>query len=49
MNKCRKIDIRTCSKAMIQFQLKDEGSWLVVRYEISHNHELCLQGQRHRL
>lgn len=44
-----KIKLGTGCKVMIQFELTDEGYWLVVRYEIYHDDVLCLESQRHLL
>ncbi|KAI5676270.1 hypothetical protein M9H77_07220 [Catharanthus roseus] len=32
---------------MIEFQLNDEGGWIVSRHDVSHNHSFCDVNQRH--
>ncbi|KAI5649744.1 hypothetical protein M9H77_35749 [Catharanthus roseus] len=41
------VDILTDCKATIEFHLNDEGGWTFSRYNVSHNHRLCVANQMH--
>ncbi|XP_019198749.1 PREDICTED: protein FAR1-RELATED SEQUENCE 12-like [Ipomoea nil] len=44
-----KIDTRTGCEAFVQFDVGDDGLWIVTKHEKVHNHELCVFNKSHLL
>ena len=49
-NKCySKLDVQSGCKAIVQFDVDENGVWTVTRHEKEHNHELCGSSKTHLL